>query len=456
MSSLAANLREYLRAFFNDGHERSTRARKNIIWSFVIKGLSIITSLVVVPLTIHYVNDTRYGIWLTLSSIIAWFSFFDIGFGNGLRNRLAEALTRGEQELARIYVSTTYAILGIIIGIILLLFLVLNPFLNWAGILNAPAEMAGELGILALVVFVFFTIQFVLQLLVTVLTANQEPAKASLLTFLGSFISLVIIFILTRTTSGSLICLGAAFSIAPVVVLLVTSLIYYGSQYKHIAPSVRYVKFGYARDLMGLGLKFFVLQIAAIVIYQTSNLIIAQLFGPTQVTSYNIAFKYFSVVTMVMGIILLPFWSAFTEAWTIRDIQWIKSAVNRLKVLWAVLSAGTLVMLIFSNLIYRLWVGPGIYVPVGVSVAMAAYVIIYAWNGIFINFLNGVGIIRLQLYSGVLGMLLNIPMAIWLGRKIGIVGVLIPVVFLGAINMVWATIQYNKIVNFRARGLWAR
>src|SRR5690606_17696637 len=92
----------------NRGQGRSVKAKKNIIASFFIKGLSIAISLVLVPITIDYINTSRYGIWLTLSSIVAWFSFFNIGLTQGLRNKFAEAKAKGEHELAQIYVSTTY------------------------------------------------------------------------------------------------------------------------------------------------------------------------------------------------------------------------------------------------------------------------------------------------------------------------------------------------------------
>jgi O-antigen/teichoic acid export membrane protein len=207
--------------FIAKGHERSVKAKKNILASFIIKGLSIAISLVLVPLTINYVNPSRYGIWLTLSSIISWFSFFDIGFGNGLRNKFAEALANGQDELARIYVSTTYAILSIIIVIVLIIFLFINPYLNWSKLLNTTPEMAGELSILALIVFVFFCLRFIFQLLTTVLVANQEPAKASFFDFLGSLLSLIIIFILTKTTSGNLIYLGfLLFSVCGIILMI--------------------------------------------------------------------------------------------------------------------------------------------------------------------------------------------------------------------------------------------
>ncbi len=445
---------QYLWGLVNKGHERSVNAKKNILVSFLIRGGSIGVTLLLVPMTIQYINPTKYGIWLTLSSIISWFSFFDIGFGNGLRNKFAESLARGNTKLARIYVSTTYAILSIIILVVLTLFFVINPFLDWSKILNTPAEMASELSLLALVVFSFFCIQFVLNLLTIIITADQQPAKASFLSFLGNFLSLIIIFLLVKFTKGNLIYLGAALSIAPVFVLILSTLWFFSRDYKDFSPSFKHIKFGHAKDLMGLGLKFFVIQIAAIVLFQTSNIIITQLFGPTQVTPYNIAFKYFSIVSMLLGIIISPFWSAYTEAWVKEDFDWIKKTMKNLKLLWLLLSLMTLFMLLCSNFVYRLWIGPSVEVPFLLSLMMAAYIITLLWNTIYAQFLNGVGKIKLELYSGIWGMILNIPMAIYFGKKIGISGVILSGVILGLINMVWTNIQYNKLINKKAKGIW--
>jgi len=132
-----------------------------------------------VPLTINYVNPTQYGIWITLSSIIAWVSFFDIGFGHGLRNRFAEAIAVSDIELARKYVSTTYAVLILIFCTVFILFVIANFFINWSLILNAPQIMASELSVLSLIVVGFFCLQMVLRVIRTILLADQKPALAS-------------------------------------------------------------------------------------------------------------------------------------------------------------------------------------------------------------------------------------------------------------------------------------
>lgn len=454
MSNYIAQPISFIKSLITKGNERSVKLKKNILILIIIRGLSIVTGFVQLPLTLHYMEPTRYGIWLTLSSIIGWFGFFDIGFGNGLRNRFAESVAKGEHELARIYVSTTYAILSIIIAAILLIFFIINPFLNWAKILNTPSDMAGELSVLVLVVFVFFCLQFVLQLITTLLTANQQPAKASVFNFVGNLISLAIIFILTKTTTGKLIYLAITFGGAPVVALLIASLWLYTHQYKRYAPSFKFVKFTYARSLMSIGIRFFFIQIAFIILYQTSNIIIAQLFGPVAVTPYNIVYKYFGIVTMGFGILITPFWSAFTEAWVKKDVQWMRGTLRKIRIWWFITSCVAIIMLIASPIVYRLWVGSEINIPFNISLVVAAYVIINSWNAINSHFLNGVGKIKLQLYSGLWGIALNIPMAIFFGKTIGISGVVLSTVILALINAIWSPIQVKKLLDDKATGIW--
>lgn len=82
-------------AKFFSGNARTVLLKKNIIGSLLLKGISIIISFLVVRLTIDFVNPTQYGIWIALSSLMAWFFFFDIGFTHGFRNRFAEAKAVG-------------------------------------------------------------------------------------------------------------------------------------------------------------------------------------------------------------------------------------------------------------------------------------------------------------------------------------------------------------------------
>ena len=445
-----------IETFFSTGHERSVKAKKNIIGLVISKGLSIFISLLLVRLTINYVNPTNYGIWITLSSIIAWMGFFDIGFGNGLRNKFAEARATGNEIKARIYISTTYAILSIIFSVVWIIFFFVHFFVDWSYVLNAPREMAGELSVLAIIVFSYFCLQIVLKTINTILIADQKPARASFLDMIAQILTLIIIYTLTRTTKGSLLNLGLTLGFAPILVMIISSFWFFHLSYKKYAPSIKYVRFSYAKDIMQLGYRFFIISIAAIVLYQTSNIIIAHLFGPELVTPYNIAYKYFGIITMMFGIIIAPFWSAFTEAWAKKDINWIKMIVKKLQYMWIVLTICTILMLSISDYVYKLWIGSKMVVPFSISIVLAIYVVINVWNTIFSYFINGIGKIQLQLYSAIWCALINIPLAIMLGRSFGISGVILSTVILSLINSFWITLQYNKVINNKATGIWIK
>jgi O-antigen/teichoic acid export membrane protein len=441
---------------FGKGHERTNRAKRNIAASFIIKGANIAIGLMLVPLTIHYLNSTKYGIWITLTSLISWFGFFDIGLGNGLRNRFAEALAKGNHNLARTYVSTTYAILIIIISTVLVLFYTINIFLNWGFILNAGNDplLNKELSYLAIVVFTSFGITFVLNMISVILIADQKPAKSAIFDLIGKSLALLFIYILTQKSKSSLLSFGLIYCTISPIVLATSTLWFFNGKYKSYRPSFKSVDFSKAKDLFNLGAKFFVIQIAAILLYQTNNMIITQLFGPSMVTPYNVAFKYFSILMMGFMIIVGPFWSAFTEAWAKHDIIWISSIMKKLIKLWFLLAACGIIMFVFSDFIFHVWIGPDFYVPLSISLFTMIWVLINAWNAIFSQFLNGIGKIKIQLIIGVLAALLNIPLAIWLGNLMGIKGILLSNILLSLLTVFIYPIQYKKIINGTAIGLF--
>jgi len=442
--------------FFSEGHSRTLLAKKNIATSFLIKGGSIVVGLLLVPMTINYVNSTQYGIWLTLSSIISWFSFFDIGLGNGLKNKLAETNALGQNEKSQIYVSTTYGILSIISLLVFFIFLCFNPFLNWAKILNTTNYDGQSLNDVALIVVGFFCISFVFQLINTILTANHKPAIASLIGFVGSFFSLVVVFLLTKSTDSSLINLVLVLAGIPLIVQILYTIFLFKTRLKIISPKFKLIDFKYAKELLSIGGVFFIIQIGALVLFQTDNIVITQLFGPKEVTTFNIAYKLFSVIIMIFTIIITPFWSAFTDAYAKNDLEWMQSVINKMQKYWLLLIAITIFLLILSPLIFKLWLGDSVKIPFSLSIAMTVYVIAYAWQTIHVFLLNGIGKIRLQLYLVVLSAVVNIPLAIILGNKIGLAGITLSNALLFIIMGIIFSAQCKKILNKSASGIWIK
>ena len=444
--------------FFLKGHERSIKIKKNIVGNILIKVSSTVLSLVLIPLTITYVNPTKYGIWLTLSSVIAWISLFDIGLGGGLRNRLTQAISEGDTKLARIYVSTTYGVISGIIVVLMLLFSFLMPLLNWSDILNAPKDMTHELTVVAAIVFYSVSLQFVFKLITTVLSAYQQTSKASMLNFLGSLTGFITIFILTRTTHGSLTYLALALSLPPLIIFVISNFWFFGFKFKEIRPSLSHFNLKYLPNLANLGLQFFFIQIAGIVIFSTTNILISHLYGPKEVTPYNIANRLFNSCSMIFLIILTPFPPAFTDAYFRQDITWIKNSVRYLMKFWLFIAVMTILVFFASPLIYHLWIGNRVQIPITLSLVVEVYAILLSWNGIFTSFLNGVGKIRLQLYAGFIEAASFFPLAYFLSEfcKLGIQGIIIASIIPLISGSIWTYIQYTKILNNRATGIWRK
>ncbi len=440
---------------FFSGHQRSVKAKKNILASFLLKGISMLISLLLVPLTIDYLNPTQYGIWITLMSVIAWFNFFDIGLGNGLRNKFATAKAENKDDLARTYISTTYAIITIISVALFVIFIVVNRFLDWGKILNTTSNIE-ELEKLVFIVFSVFCLQFIIKLINVVFIADQRPAMSNAVNTIGSLISLITVVVLMKTTQGSLLYLGASFSIINLVVPLLAGIWFFNSSYKKYKPSLKYVDFSHLKELMNLGFRFFIMQGAALVVFMTDNIIITQTSGPQDVTPYNIAFKYFGVVTMVFTIITAPLWSAYTDAYVKKDFAWIRQATKRVYQLWLGVFVGLVVMLLLSDYAYKFWIGDAVFVPFLLSAIMAFWVLFTTSTMVFANFLSGISKIKLSLWHSIFVSIVNIPLSIYLARNLGMgsAGVILASVICVFPRAIFQPIQYWKIINGKAKGIW--
>jgi O-antigen/teichoic acid export membrane protein len=159
---------------------------------------------------------------------------------------------------------------------------------------------------------------------------------------------------------------------------------------------------------------------------------------------------------MVFGIVLFPFWSAYTEAYVRNDIAWILKTIGVLKKIWYLVVFGVILMTVFADIFYRYWVGTSIKVPFAVSLTMGVYVLIGTWANIYVNFINGTGKVQLQIVSAVVVSILNIPLAILLAKYLGfgITGVILaPCLCLLPWIFVWP-LQVKKILAGSATGIW--
>ncbi|MEL6194945.1 MAG: MATE family efflux transporter, partial [Bacteroidota bacterium] len=441
--------------YINKGQKRSVKAKKNILASFLIKGGSILIGFILFRLYIEYLGKEVFGMWDVIASILTWFTFFDVGLDKGLRNKFAQALAKGQKELARSYVSTTYAILFVISIVVLALFFLIQPLLNWATIFNIAPEKVVQMSSVMLAVFSFFCANFVLKIITTIYKADQRPAFSDLISLINNVFILIITVLLINFTEPSLLYLGVTLAGVPVVVLFFLTIYSFRKDYKEYSPSLKYVKKEYFGDLASIGYQFFIIQIISIIIFSTDKMIITQIFGPSEVPAYSAAFKYFGMVTKIFTIIIVPFWSAYTEAYNKDDFDWIKRTNKKLRGIWKLLLGLSIVLLSISPFVFKLWV-PNLEIPFFLSLSMFFYVNILAWGRIFVIFINGVGKVRLQMLTSIIGAVINIPLSILFAKHLGLgsAGVILASIICLLYGPLLAPIQYKKIISKTAVGIW--
>lgn len=442
-----------IKSFFK-GEERTVKAKKNIIASVVFKGIDAITYLLLVPVTLGYLNPYEYGIWLTLSSILMWINSFDIGLGNGMRNKLAKALAHDDNDLGRIYVSTTFYMLVVLMGGLIVLGTIINPFINWYGILNTTEAHIPHLSEIVYVSFFIFCLNFIFKFIGNVYLALQLPAINNLLIVLGHVLSLLVIYILTLITSGNLLWVAIAYSASPLIVYLLAYPVTFIKIYPYLKPSIRLFKIHYLKDLFNLGVQFFILQLSGVILFSFANIIISHLFGPEDVTPYNIAYRYFSVVLMLMNLVLAPMWSATTDAYAKGDYGWIRSVMHTIRKVLYFISFCVVLMVFLSEFVYRIWIGDEVKIPLIISALMGLYVLILIWSLTYSNILNGLGKLKIQTINTLVVSLCFIPFCYFLGLEFGIVGILISMCILNSSGLILNKLQFDRILSRRAYGIW--
>ena len=450
------SIKTQIRKKFIGTDSRSKKMYKNTVAMIGIRGVSMILTLISAPIMLHHVDRADYGVLLTLTSIVGWVGYMDVGLGNGLRNKLPEFLAKGDFHSAKKIVSSCYVTLAIYVALIIVIFLMVSPFVDWLGVLNSPTSDAGEIRGLTNVVFIAFCIQFLFGLINSILFAYQMPAFQSLFTFVGQFIALIALVIQVYVFDvTSVLQIGAVNSMIPPLVLFLGSIGLFRTKLEEIAPSFKLFEFKSVGSILSLGLKFFVLQMITIVLFQANSIIIARVVSPEAVVEYNLAFKYVSLLTMIFTIVITPVWSATTDAYVRKDFAWINKTISlSRKVCVASIFIGVL-MVLASKFVYGIWLGKGtIDINYSTTSLILLYISFEMLYKVYGTIINGTGKVFAQMIlTGVIA-IIYIPLAILLGKLFGLSGVLIANAIVFALNYLWSKVQCNKLISQTATGIW--
>ncbi len=446
-----------VRLYFEQGHERSVKAKKNIFAALILKIVGIATGFLTFTISLSYLDATYFGIFLTMSSLVGWFIEMDVGIGNGLKNKLGEALADGDEEKAKGYISTAYFYVAAIFSGVSILLMVISYFLPWADWLGADPALSREMSWLAVFMFGALAIRFVANLIYQVFFAMQRSAIVDSFMLVGKLLFLLIALLFLFFAGRSLLLFGAAQAFTFAIVPLVIGIFYFNGPFKSYKPSLKTVDKSLFKDLFSLGFQFFLIKISMVIIYQTNNILIARFASLDAVPQYEAANKYLFIFVTLFNIFTNQLWPANVEAFRKGDFNWMKRNLKKLTRIWLGTVVIGLLMVVVSPFFFQLWLQGKVHVPMLLTLAVALSISTTTWVNLFNMVINGTGKVKLQMFGWLLACLLNIPLSIlfaryfeWgaIGVVVGTMASLIPLVIL-------SPIQVRKVLSQKARGIWA-
>lgn len=436
--------------------DRSRYLYANIAASFLIKGWSAVVVLLLVPATLHCLGEYQNGIWLTISSLLLWIDNMDIGLGNGLRNKVAEYMAHDETERTRRLISSTFAMLTCIIIPVLLILLLLIAASDPYGVLNAEPSKVSHLDQVLMVTVTLVCTSFIFKLIGNFYMGLQLPAVSNLLIALGQTLALVGTYIVLWSGSHSLMHIALVNTAAPLLVYLIAYPITFYYKYSQLRPAFSLINLKEAKEVVNMGAQFFIMQISSVVLFMTSNLLISKLFSPSMVTPYQITYRYFSVLLVAFTVICMPFWNATTDAYERNDIEWIRQATRKLRLMTIGILVMMMVMVVISPWVYDIWIGD-ITIDFRMSIVMATYIFILIYSMRYSYFINGIGKLRLQLIFTVSAAIIFIPLAYLATQWThNIIWFMVVMCLVNIPGLIINRIQFHKLINGKATGIWAQ
>ena len=247
----------------NRGLERYRRAGITASSSFIAKALNILISFLSVPLTVHYLGAERYGVWLTISSLLTWMSMTDFGLaGNALVNVLAEASGREDRAAAQHYTASAFWALTGVSALAGVISVASFRYIPWRAVFRVSASTSThELQWACGLTLVFFVLAFPLSIQNSIYSAYQDGFLANAWGIGANIFSLAALIVVSQT-HGGLPQLVLALSGTRALVSIANCFFLF-RRYHWLTPTPSAVRWQCVKRLFSLGSKYLVTQLAS-------------------------------------------------------------------------------------------------------------------------------------------------------------------------------------------------
>lgn len=421
---------------------------KNTIMNYIFRMGNIAVNFFSIPLMLAIMGSERFGIWQTILTIINWANLANLGVGNGLRNKVTQLISYKKYEELKYYISSAYYILLIVSVIITVFSMILTFLIDPNTIFKNNTIDKLEIQVAVIIIVFSFSINFILGLANSILYGLHKSSLVTTSQFLTSFTIFIVLKLIqiSGTDNIKIGTMALIFLIATSLVNILLSIFVFKKYVKR--PQYKYINKEYGRNLLNVGISFFILQISTIFLFSIDNFLVSTLLGVKEVTAYSIATRLLILFNTLFSILLIQMWNASGDAYNKNDFIWIEKTIKKLYMALTLMVIIIYLTTLFFDQIVYLWMGQSVQIS-GLSVKLiGACVVIQMFNGIAVNIENGTGLIKPQIISYITAGIINVPLTIYLVNRMdmGLNGIIISKIICLLIPTIVCSIHVRKIL----------
>ena len=387
--------------------------------------IGVAVSFLSVPLTIGYLGTERYGIWITLGSLLAWVQLSDFGLGLGLTNAVTTAAGQDRPDLVRTHLSNATLLLSAIAAAVGAVIAAAWPFIDWNALFGISGPLAqAETGPAVAAAIAIFLLQFPLSVAGKVYLAYQESRIGNYWGGAGNILSLLALLIVTHT-EGGLVWLVIAVSGTALLVNAASTAWLFLHHRPALRPSLRAVDVTYMRSLSQASGQFFLIQIMALVTFSSDNFVISHFLGANSVPEYSLTYGLFNYTVLPQAIAFSYLWNAYNEAMARRDIAWVWRTFHlHLYGGLAFTATAALALCTIAKPFIAWWAGPAVVPSSALVLWIASWSIVNAFTNPIACLLAAAARLRYQIVYSAAATVCNIVLSLTLVQHWGSVGVI--------------------------------
>jgi len=417
------------------------------------KGISLVVSVITVPLTLHYLGAESYGLWITISSTVTMFFVLDLGIASTLTNLISDAYAADDKRQAAVYFATAFWVIGAVVALLALMGWIAWPHIDWASLFHLHgSDVSRETSEAVAAAFVVFLLALPTSLATRVLGGYQELHAANLFASGGSLLSLAAVLLVIHFR-GDLPVLVASYAGSSMIANAACLIWICWIRKPWIKPWPSHVDSKVIGKIFHSGIQFFLIQVAGLAVFNSDNLIIAHYLSPAQVTPYSVTWRFVTYLSAIQSLIIPSLWPAFAESWSRGNIAWIRLAYKRLR--WTtvgVLSVASLIFLSFGGSIIRLWAGAAAVPSPWLLRLMCLWMIICAVTVNQSCLMGATNRVKKQAIASFLSAVVNLALSILWVRSMGPVGVLLATIVTYLVFVVFVqTLEVRSILRTQPR-----